>query len=104
MCDCEQQELPPQKGGYTVDRTEGLLMRRVGQLHLLKQVAAAPGAAKAALRKQLQHRLRSDCGCELAPAVTANLSDPLVLNKVAKDTREALERHRCARAKLRRDG
>ena len=38
------------------------------------------------------------------PAVTANLSDPLVLNKVAKETREALERHRCARAKQRRFG
>ena len=53
------------------------------------------------------HRLRSDCGCEQAPAVTANLSDPLwslVLNRVAKDTRHALERHRVAKAKLRRDG
>ncbi len=38
------------------------------------------------------------------PAVTANLSDPLALNKAAKDTREALERHRCAKAKHRRDG
>ena len=40
----QQQELPPQEGGRTVDHTEGLLMRRAGQLHLLKQVSAAPGA------------------------------------------------------------
>ena len=80
-----------------MDRTEGLLMRRVGQLQML-------GAEKEAIRKQPKHQLRSGRGCEQVPAVTANLSDPFVLNKLAKETREALERRRCARAQQRRDG
>ncbi len=87
-----------------MDRAEGLLMRRIGQLQMLKQVAAAPGAEKEQIRRRLKRRLRSGCGCEQVPAVTADLSDPLVLSEVAKETREALERHRCARAKQRRDG
>ena len=79
-------------------------MRRIGQLQMLKQVAAAPGSEKEKIRKQLKLRLRSDFGCELVPAVLANLSAPLVLNKVAKETREAMEPHRKAKAKHRRDG
>ncbi len=98
------QELPPQRGDRAVDRTEGLLMRRIGQLQIHKQVAAAPGSENETIRKQLKHRLRSGCGHEQAPAVTANLSEPLVLNNVAKETREALERHWNARAKQRTDG
>ncbi len=58
-----------------MDRTEGLLMRRIGQLRALKQVAAAPGAGKEKIRRQFKLRLRSGCGCELVPAATANLSD-----------------------------
>ncbi len=69
-----------------------------------KQVAAAPGAEKEKIRRQLKLRLRGDCGCELVPAVTANLSEPSVLNKVAKEAREALEPHRSAKAKHRRYG
>ena len=65
---------------------------------------AGSGAEKEKIRKQLKHRLRSDCGCELVPAVTANLSHHFALNRVAKETREALERRRSAKTKHRRDG
>ncbi len=101
----EQQELPPQKGGRSVDRTEGLLTQRIGQLQIHKQVAAAaPGAENETIRRQLKLRLCNDYGCELVSAVTANLSDPLVLKNFAKETREAAGRRRSAKAKRRRDG
>jgi hypothetical protein len=68
---------PIAKKGWTADRAEWLLMRRVGQLQMLKQIIAGTGPVREGIRKQLKHKLRSDCECEQFPAIQDNLHDPL---------------------------
>ena len=99
-----QQELQPQKGGQTSDRTSGLLMKRIGQLQSLARVCNLAGAEQAAIRKQLVQRLRADCACPKVPAVTANLADPLVIKSLLKKTHCDLEQHRLEAGRKRSDG
>ena len=99
-----QQELQPQKGGQTSDRTSGLLMKRIGQLQSLARVCNLAGAEQAVIRKQLVRRLRADCECPKVPAVTANLADPLVIKSLLKKTHCDLEQHRLEAGRKRSDG
>ncbi len=53
-------------------------MKRLGQLQVLGQVNVAQEAASASIRKQLQQRLRSGCGCDLVPGIRDHRNDPIL--------------------------
>ena len=89
-----EQEMPPAKAGKSIDRAEGLLTRRIGQLESLGRVAMDTGAAQAVIRKQLVRKLRADVQCPKVPPVTTNLLDPLVRKTLIAQTKRVLEQHR----------
>ncbi len=70
-----EQEMQPVEAGRSVDRTEGLLIRRIGQVENLGRVATDTGAAQAVVRKQLARKLRAGDQCPLVPPVAANVLD-----------------------------
>ena len=72
-----QAEMKPQKACRTVDRTEQLLVKRVGQLQTLHQVFGDNSPTKQRIRDQLKKKLRTNCRCDLVPPVRSNLNDPL---------------------------
>ena len=80
---------PPAKSGKSIDRAEGLLIRRIGSLESLGRVALVPGAAQAVIRKQLLQKLRSNVQCPQVPPVTANLLDPWVRKTLIADQARA---------------
>ena len=96
--------MPPAKAGKSIDRAEGLLIRRIGQLESFGRVAMEPGAPQAVIRKQLVQKLRADVQCPQVPPVTANLLDSWARKALITQTRLALETHRVAASVRRRTG
>ena len=99
-----QAEMKPQKACRTVDRTEQLLVKRVGQLQTLHQVFGDNSPTKQRIRDQLKKKLRTNCRCDLVPPVRSNLNDPFVIKKALTETKVALEKYRAGRAVRRQDG
>ena len=99
-----EQEMQPVKAGRSADRTEGLLIRRIGQLETPGRVPTDTGAAQAVVRKQLVRKLRADVQCPLVPPVTANLLDPWARKHLIAQTKVVLEQYRVAASVRRRNG
>ena len=88
-----QAEMKPQKACRTVNRTEQLLVKRVGQLQTLHQVFGDNSPTKQRIRDQLNKQLRTNCRCDLVPRVRSNLNDPFVIKMAFKETKVVLEKY-----------
>ena len=99
-----QAELKPQKCCCTVDRTEQLLVKRVGQLKTLQQIFGDTSLAKQHIRNQVKKKLRTNVRCELVPPLRGNLNDPFFVKANLQKTKDELERYRVMRAARRQDG